>query len=619
MASAPIRKSGSLFGLTEFTKQSTTSNNNTSIQFSGQEIRNGKKNQDGKITASDESTVTVLKKKKNTSGVWDESVMQGQLQDLDELSIMEEDDVDMIANELLASHSLYAQDSHVESTVASSDDAGDYLESKRERLKGEVEDFFHIALEGEELVVNDTEEYGLVPDGSIMSLDDVPNEATSNIDLSAINAKNNRLLSPTHSIQNDYEQLRTEQNLTDDDEIDDSSYGLSKEPTIAASVDENSDQQIIEDEAPILDQKHNTSAESFSEKESDAPELNDSVTQSPFDVIFSTATSFLSPKPPFAPPTVSTIMNSSNDTSTLIEINAWLEQTSRNQREDLGRLRRKVHDLERQLIRAKRDKVSRTKEEVDARIDVVKKDCERKVNIANDAVLQLEEEVNRMKKDLTELGEKLILTEEAKEKVAAEYGFVIKAYTDVKHALDTQSVGWEEKIESDANQQLKYYQKEAQQWKDECANKANALESSRTRIVQMQATIEELQSSIKTKEQEIQRLLTTESKDMERKLFDAKRELRQEYEELLSKKSKKISEVRMALRSANEKRRKIETISQRETAEALNELHNKMTGQIDELRSLLAEKESEMNELRLKAAEAEGIVEDRERLLAEMM
>ena len=148
MASAPIRKSGSLFGLTEFTKQSTTSNNNTSIQFSGQESRNGKTNQDGKITASDESTVTVLKKKKNTSGVWDESVMQGQLQDLDELSIMEEDDVDMIANELLASHSLYAQDSHVESTVASSDDAGDYLESKRERLKGEVEDFFSYSFGG---------------------------------------------------------------------------------------------------------------------------------------------------------------------------------------------------------------------------------------------------------------------------------------------------------------------------------------------------------------------------------------------------------------------------------------------------------------------------------------
>ena len=612
MTSAPIRKSGNLFGLTEFTKQSTAPNNNTSIEFSQQETRDGKINQHGKFTASDESTITVLKKK-NTSNVWDESIMQGQLQDLDELS-MEEDDVDMIANELLASHSIYVQDS-----VTSGDNVGDYLESRQERLKREAEDF-HIALEGEELIMNDTDEYDSVTKDSTMSLNVVPCEATENIGLSTINSKHNRdansrRSSSTHSIQDYDEQIRMEKSLSHDDELDDSSYGLLKEVAPAVSINVNSNQERIDgDEAPILDQNHNSRNESYSETESDASKLDGVVAPSPLDVILSTATSFLSPKPPFAPPTVTNIMNSSNDTSTLIEINAWLEQTSRNQREDLGRLRRKVHDLERQLIRAKRDKVSHTKEEVNR----LKKDCERKVDIANDTVSQLEEEVKRMKKDMTELNEKLMLVEEAKERVAAEYGFVTKAYTEVKHALHTQSVGWEEKIES-LEQQITDANQQAHQWKDECANKANALESSRTRIVQMQAIIEELQSSMKTKEQEIKRLLTTEGEEMERKMFDAKRELRHEYEQLLSKKSRKIGEVRTALRSANEKRRKIEAISQRETAEALNEMHNKMTGQIDELRFLLAEKETEMNELRLKAAEAEGIVEDREHLLAEMM
>ena len=446
-----------------------------------------------------------------------------------------------------------------------------------------------------------------------------------------------RLPSPTHSIEEDYEQIRMAKRQAEDaaaeltassaevDADDEVVYGFdsSTAVTVELGQDELQDNSPVVDDTECREQPKSfrvaSSASSLeTEKLDDVVEPTNSDLPSPLNAILSTATSLLSPKPPLSPPTASTIMNSDAATSNLVEINTQLQQTSQSQREDLGRLRRKINELERQLIRAKRERITQMEDEVNARVDIIKKDCEQQVTDATDSMIRLEKELDKLKVDLNDSIHRLKQTEEAKERVAAEYGFVAKAYTEVKRALDTQQKEWDEKIRTLENQ-LDHYQKEARQWKEECANKANMMESSTARIVQMQNTIEGLQSVIKTKEDEIQRIISAKAKEVEQELSQAKRELRDEYEELLSKKSKKIGEVRRALRSANEKRRRMEHVARRDTAEALNEMHTKMMVEIDALNAVLAEKETELMKLRVEAAEAERVVEDRERLLAEMM
>ena len=46
--------------------------------------------------------------------------------------------------------------------------------------------------------------------------------------------------------------------------------------------------------------------------------------------------------------------------------------------------------------------------------------------------------MNKLQIDLDESSKRLMENEEAKERVAAEYGFMAKAYTDLKHALNDQ-------------------------------------------------------------------------------------------------------------------------------------------------------------------------------------
>ena len=485
---------------------------------------------------------------------------------------------------------------------------------------------------------------------NVVDEEDLPEKLTSEMttdsfdlslkDFEDDNESESRSLSPTHSIEEDYERIK----MTKSESNDVNDIGVPRNNLIVEADDEvidgldSSDAATLHDETneptlvknksqddpSLLDDAEIEEPQSFSalsterNKSDDIAEPTIIDLPSPLNAILSTATSFLSPKPPLSPPTASTIMNSDAVTSNLVEINAQLQKTSKSQREDLGRLRRKINELERQLIRAKREKVAQIEDEVNARVEVMKKDCEQQVTDANEAVLRLEKELNKLKVDFDDSIQKLKQTEEAKERVAAEYGFVTKAYTKVKHALDSQQKEWDEKIETLENQ-LDHYQKEARQWKEECANKANLLESSTSRIVQMQNTIEGLQSVIQTKEDEIQRIVSAKAKEVELKLSQAKRELRDEYEELLSKKSKKIGEVRRALRSANEKRRRMEHVARRDTAEAVNEMHSKMMAEIDALNVVLAERENELVALREEAANAERVVEDRERLLAEMM
>jgi hypothetical protein len=655
LTSAPIRKSGSLFGLTDFTTSKQTSTANVkSTQPSN--------NNNPEEQTSSTSTVTILKNGKKITtpnNNWNETSMNEQLYTLDTLSNnnkSSQEDVDEIANSLLSapSNDLSIDDSVVET---SGSEWGGLLESKRSRLKRDAGvEKQKITSEADSIVVeNEVEMTGNKVEGgdTLNVLDEsLSNKTTQNDDdeeqilesrpLSPTHSiEKAASVSPTHSIQEDYEKMKMKKSAVPDDdgeeessssagtellsELDsdgDSEYDISVVET-SSSYEDKSNQATTSREVTLSTTEQNTS--NPSNEETETPQFDNIDTPSPFEAIFSTATSFLSPKPPLSPPTASTIINSNSASSNLVEINAQLQQRSQNQREDLGRLRRKVNELERDLLRAKRSKVSLMEEEMNARVETIRMECEGKVVVANETVARLKEEVDRLKKELEESSKRLIQADEAKERVAAEYGFVAKAYTDAKHVFDLQKVEWEEKIHTletdltNVTQQLERYQRETQQWKEECANKANTLESSTARIVQMQSTIDGLQSIIKSKEEEIQRLLTTEAQEMERKLNTAKQEMRDEYEVLLLKKSRKIGEARMALRSANEKRRRIESTSQRDTAEALNKLHTEMTGEIDELKALLVEKETEMDVLKQKAQEAESIVEDRERLLAEMM
>jgi chromosome segregation ATPase len=660
LTSAPIRKSGSLFGLDDFTTQkivSTVNDNSDSGSKTGKSTKgnirlDGQEEKIVTVTSNDNSTVTVLKKKPST----DDNTAFSSWGEIDTMmSDSEEDDVEEIANSLLLSKPTASV------STAEEDDASLREGSGRESINGEAgtEDSV-VSLTGEisirEKLKRDAAAAAAAAAGKILPETTKDATVTSAMDardeivlesrpLAPTRPIHRAVLSPTHSIQDDYEKLGIGnsveiENAADDD--DEEKWSLSdNELTISQDVEVDNDVsvsavatklsgvsnlQTTEVDGMVVVRSKSSSEQSSSEKDTpNAPRETSSTDTSLLDAVLSTATTFFSPNPPLSPPTVTSIVNSNTAASNLEEINAQLSKTSQAQREDLGRLRRKVNELERELIRAKRDKITEMEVEIDTRAESVRKQCEEQIAVANAAVSRLEKEVDRFKTDLAVANMRLMETEETKERVAAEYGFVTKAYIDVKHALDSQKSQWDQKIKSlddelaDATLQLERYQKEAQRWKAECSNKANALESSTVRISQMQSAIDDLQAVLKTKEDDIKQLAASGAKELERKLSAAKREMREEYEELLTKKSRKIGEVRMALRTANERRKRVESIAQRDTAEALNELHTQMTGEIDALNDLLRERETEVIELKQKIEAAEIIVEDKERLLAELM
>lgn len=489
--------------------------------------------------------------------------------------------------------------------------------------------------------------------------------------LSPTHSIEKRSLSPTHSIQDDYAKMHDTQSINENQVMgtiveSGADLSMSEEGVDLSEEDDAKGNRIMAD---LVDMSSNISttstftdgdaklqtkceggvlfesmyaepvqeSKSFTQtrtnEEIHAPEAkNDALelkhndeTSPPLQSFLSAATSFLNPTPPFLPPSDSDIINSNSANSNLVEINAHLQQTLRSQRGDLGRLRRKINDLERQLIRANRSKRTKIEDEVNARVHTVREECKRQVDLANDTVAFLEEEIDRLKTALEESTAGFVQNVEEKERVAAEYGFLAKAYVDVKHTLDSRTKEGKEtneKLErqlADATQQLERYQKETRQWKDECINKANLLDSSNIRLIQLQSTIDGLQTVIRTKEDEIKSMMAAEARDRQRILSVIKQELQDEYEDILAKKSKKIGELRMALRSANGKRRHIERVSQRETSDALKALRREVEIEMDELNALLAEKELELVRMKNIVEEAEGAVEERERLLAEVM
>ena len=237
-----------------------------------------------------------------------------------------------------------------------------------------------------------------------------------------------------------------------------------------------------------------------------------------------------------------------------------------------------------------------------------------------------------MEQELQDGKVKLEETVEAKERVAADYFFAVKTYTDFQGTVDSQTKDMSAKLDksqqeitalesllSNTTEQMNEYQAEAQRWKDECSNKANQLDTYTTRVVNMQKTIDELQNGINNTQSNLEQVIQT-TKDEEKERSKANLQtLSDEYERLLSKKSKKIGQLRVALRTANQKKRRVERYAEKEKSTAMKEFRGKLNGEINALKGELKEKEEEIEGMRGKVKEAEAIKEEREQLLAEMM
>jgi chromosome segregation ATPase len=109
-------------------------------------------------------------------------------------------------------------------------------------------------------------------------------------------------------------------------------------------------------------------------------------------------------------------------------------------------------------------------EEVNARVESIREECERQVLVANETVALLQKEAERLFMELEDLTTSMAVAENERERVAAEYGYVIKSYVNLKHELEDgkkQIVTLEGQL-ADTTSKLERYQKETQQWKDEC-------------------------------------------------------------------------------------------------------------------------------------------------------
>ena len=401
-------------------------------------------------------------------------------------------------------------------------------------------------------------------------------------------------------------------------------------------IPKQSDDVEVKEETPANDK---VQEEEEMEKKDEAASDEDTnpvlsaINEAPsFESMFAAAKALL-PQPPPMPPTQQEIENNSDTANeNLSEINRQMQTTLTNQRKDLGRLRKKVNDVERELQRAKRTKRSEINNEIEAETASLKERYARQLKEAKDKLSSLEKQTRDMEQELKDGKVKLEETVEAKERVAADYFFAVKTYTDFQGIVDSQTKDMSAKLDksqqeisalesilSNTTEQMNEYQAEAQRWKDECTNKANQLDTFTTRVVGMQKTIDELQDGMNNTQSDLQQVIQT-TKDEEKERSKANLQtFSDEYERLLSKKSKKIGQLRVALRSANQKKRRMERNAEKEKSVAMKEFRGKLNGEINALKGELKEKEEEIEGMRGKVKEAEAIKEEREQLLAEIM
>jgi len=332
------------------------------------------------------------------------------------------------------------------------------------------------------------------------------------------------------------------------------------------------------------------------------------------------------PSPPQTPPTNRNIdYNSDLSTEHLSEINAKLEETLNSQKSDLGRLRRKINTLRGELRQANREVSKNVQDQVNAKMAPLREECTQEVVQANEAVSKLEEQVEKLTRQLDEQTVNYEQTLEDKERIAAEYGYVAKSYMELKRSLGTNTNDWQEKLQKltgdtqSLEERMAQYQEESKRWKKKCIEKANMLDESTAHIKELQSVMDEGMMEIRSKQENIDEIVAAATKEEKARSKDNLQRLSDEYEVLVSKKSKKIGELRTTLRSANVKRRQVERHARKDKSAALKALRLEMSTEINYLKSSLQEKEDAISEMGA-SVQGDGVAkEEKEHLFAELM
>jgi len=333
-------------------------------------------------------------------------------------------------------------------------------------------------------------------------------------------------------------------------------------------------------------------------------------------------TSIMMPSPPQTPPTNHNIdYNSELSTEHLSEINAKLEETLNSQKSDLGRLRRKINTLRGELRQANREVNKNVQDQVNAKMAPLREE----VVQANEAVAKLEDQVEKLTRQLDEQTVKYEQTLEDKERIAAEYGYVAKSYMELKRSLDTNTNNWQEKLQTltgdtqSLEERMAQYQEESKRWKKKCIEKANMLDESTAHIKELQSVMDEGMMEIRSKQGNIDDIVAAATKEEKARSKDNLQRLSDEYEVLVSKKSKKIGELRTTLRSANVKRRQVERHARKDKSAALKALRLEMSTEINYLKSSLQEKEDAISKMGA-SVQGDGVAkEEKEQVFAELM
>jgi len=485
---------------------------------------------------------------------------------------------------------------------------------------------------------------------------DIVSNADGNDDGTAAIEPLTRPLAPTHSIEEDYQNIKDK--LGDNGNVNRLEQGVvdSAQSLATTKSIEEEDQKIentmssnngrISSNGERVDSV--VSLEKYDEnnrpsKIGSVKEKEDSNVQpkgkvegsNPLEAMLAAAaaaTSFL-PAPPPDPPTREQIDNNGDATNeNLSEINRQLQATLSDQKHSLGQLRRKVNELERELLRTNRAKSKGVDEEVGARAAELREEYEGQLEQAKEAIAALEELEDLLSSQLEDGQIKLERAVEAKERVAAEYNYVVKSYTDLKGSVDSQTADWSTKLDEsqrkiasleaqleETTRNLEKYQNESKSWRKECTSKADQLDTFTARVRDMEVTIDDLQFNIQNTTKSIDRIKLVAREEEDTRSKRNLQTLSDEYERLLDKKSKKIGELRGALRRAESEKRLAERRIEKEKAAALDELRTELTGEIDGLRNALKERDEEIGRMEGAAEDAERLREEREQLSAEIM
>jgi len=327
------------------------------------------------------------------------------------------------------------------------------------------------------------------------------------------------------------------------------------------------------------------------------------------------------------PPTNQNTERKYSDLSTehLSEINAKLEETLINQKSDLSKLRQKINMLQAELLRANRDEAKNVEVLVNAKMAPLREECTQQVIQANEAVALLEEQVETLTRELGEQTAMYEQTLEDKERIAAEYGYVAKSYVELTRSMNSSTNEWQEKLQKLTNdtlsleQRMAQYQEEIKGWKKKCIEKANLLDESTAHIKEMQSVMDGEMKEIRSAQENIDDVVAAATEEERARSKDDLQRMSDEYEVLLSKKSKKIGDLRTTLRSVNAKRHQVERLAQREQSAALKALRLETSMEVDSLKTSLQEKEEIISKIRQSVQDVEVEKEAKERVLAELM